>query len=239
MSNFYGGPSYRFWSISCCSRITTALASPASWLRLTWTVRPLAAAHAEAVPVRAKNGAPLSRRSTASSGRAKPPSPVPAAFKEGFFGRKIGGGALGAVLAVQGVQLVLLLRENTWFTKLCRVRLFFPCGLRHTGRCRCRISYVQHVVGLARRGGVGAARRGIAENTIADTGVLFRRQRPHLVSRALPSGISKVSLARLIQQEPRPMAEAASNRLPPTRLASCTPLGLVLSQRTSTAVGAP
>lgn len=44
--------------------------------------------------------------------------------------------------------------------------------------------------------------------------------------------------ARLIQQEPRPMAEAASNRLPSTRLASCTPLGLVLSQRTSTAVGA-
>lgn len=57
------------------SRITTALASPRSWLKLTCTVKFCSAAQAAAAPVRAKYGAPLSRRSTASSGMAKPPRP--------------------------------------------------------------------------------------------------------------------------------------------------------------------
>ena len=63
--------------------------------------------------------------------------------------------------------------------------------------------------------------------------------RPHFSIRARPSGSSKVSFARLIQQPPSPMACAAFSRLPSTNEASCTPLGLPPSANTTTTVGAP
>lgn len=86
------------------SRITTALASPRSWLKLTCTVKFCSAAQAAAAPVRAKYGAPLSRRSTASSGMAKPPRAGASGLQKGLLRRKVRGGSLGPVLIPQSGQ---------------------------------------------------------------------------------------------------------------------------------------
>ena len=169
---------------------------------------------------------------------AKPPRPVPAAFKRLPWPQN---------LRRRSRRVAFRLRMPAGPAPTAQIHgressaspNFFQGGLRHTGRCRRRKSYVQDIAGLAGARCAGAIGRGIAKNAVADADVLLSGSRPHLASRALPSGVSNVSFARLIQQEPRPMPDAASSRLPITRLASCTPLGLFFSPRTSTAVGAP